>query len=43
MDVNFIENIPFYNKTTLQEESSNEDWPQEQPKPSIFLLEIKKK
>ena len=25
MHVNFIENIPFYNKTTLQEKSSNED------------------
>ena len=25
MDVNFIENIPFYNKTTLQGESSNGD------------------
>ena len=45
MDVNFIENIPFYNKTTLWGESSNEDqfWPQEQPKSSIFLLEINQK
>ena len=45
MDVNFIENIPFYDKTTFQGESSNEDqfWPQEQPKSSIFLLEINKK
>ena len=25
MDVNFIENIPFYNKTTLRGENSNED------------------
>ena len=45
MDVNFIENIPFYNKTTLQGGRSNEDrfWQQEQPKPSIFLLEINQK
>ena len=45
MDVNFIENIPFYNKTTLWGESSNENqfWPQEQPKSSIFLLEINQK
>ena len=45
MDVNFIENIPFYNKTTLQGESSNEDrfWQQEQPKPSIFLPKINQK
>ena len=45
IDVNFIENIPFYDKTTLQEESSNEDqfWQQEQPKSSIFLLEINQK
>ena len=45
MDVNFIEHIPFYNKTTLQRESSNEDmfWQQEQPKPSIFLPKINQK
>ena len=34
MDVNFIENIPFYNKTTLQGKN---------PKPSIFLPEINQK
>ena len=47
MDVNFLENIPFYNKTTLQGESSNEDqfWQdKEQPKPiSIFIPEINQK
>ena len=47
MDVNFLENIPFYNKTTLQGESSNEDqfWQDiEQPKPiSIFISEINQK
>ena len=46
MDVNFLENIPFYNKTTLQGESSNEDqfWQQEQPKPSTgFFPEINQK
>ena len=34
--------IYFYNKTTLQGKSSNEDrfWQQEQPKPSIFLSKI---
>ena len=45
MDVNFIENIPFYNKTTLQGQSSNENqfWQQEQSKPSIFLPNINQK
>ena len=45
MDVNFIENIPFYNKTTLRGENSNEDqfWQQEQPKLSIFFPEINQK
>ena len=47
MDVNFLENIPFYNKTILQGEISNEDQflqDKEQPKPiSVFIPEINKK
>lgn len=43
MDVQFLETVPFYTKTSLQGENLNEDqfWQQEeQPKPAIFFPEI---
>ena len=43
MDVQFLEKIPFYTKTSLQGENFNKDqsWQQEeQPKPALFFLEI---
>lgn len=42
MDVNFLENVSIYNKTTLQEKNLNEDqfWQQKQFKPIIFFSEI---